>query len=48
MEYGGDAPWKDASELYATIDAIQEGDSRGKYIGFVIKAPARQVHLRSG
>jgi len=30
MEYGGDAPWKDASELYATIDAIHEGDSPWK------------------
>ena len=30
MEYGRDAPWKDASELYATIDAIQEGDSPWK------------------
>ena len=26
MEYGGDAPWKNATELYATIDAIQHGD----------------------
>ena len=30
MEYGGDTPWQDASELYATIDAIQEGDSPWK------------------
>jgi hypothetical protein len=26
MRYGGDAPWKDSTELYATIDAIQDGD----------------------
>lgn len=30
MEYGGDAPWKDSPELYATIDAICHGDSPWK------------------
>ena len=26
LEYGGDIPWKDAKELWATIDEIQQGD----------------------
>lgn len=30
MEYGGDAPWKDAAELYGTIDDIQHGNSPWK------------------
>lgn len=27
LEYGGRAPWKNASELYTTIDSIQHGDA---------------------
>ncbi|KAJ6579813.1 hypothetical protein B0H10DRAFT_2341961 [Mycena sp. CBHHK59/15] len=27
LQYGGSAPWKNAAELYATIDAIQHGDA---------------------
>ena len=27
MEFGGDSPWENAAELYATINAIQHGDS---------------------
>jgi hypothetical protein len=30
LQGGADAPWKDADELYATIDAIQDGDSPWK------------------
>ena len=48
MEYGGDASWKDASELYATIDAIQEGDSPWKVYQIRYQGPAHQVHLQSG
>ena len=30
MEFGGDAPWQDVADLYATIDVIQHGDSPWK------------------
>jgi Plavaka transposase len=30
LEFGGDAPWKNAKELYAAIDTIQYGDSPWK------------------
>ncbi|KAI0245200.1 hypothetical protein BJV78DRAFT_1277494 [Lactifluus subvellereus] len=30
MEFGRDSPWKNSSELYATIDAIKYGDSPWK------------------
>ena len=30
MKYGGDAPWKDSADLYATIDNIRDGDSPWK------------------
>jgi hypothetical protein len=39
MEFGGDAPWKDSAELYATIDAIQDGDSPWKLYRIRYKGP---------
>jgi Plavaka transposase len=39
MEYGGDAPWKDSAHLYATIDAIQNGDSPWKVYRIHYKGP---------
>jgi hypothetical protein len=30
MEFGGDVPWENSKQLYATIDAIQQGDSPWK------------------
>ncbi|KIM80298.1 hypothetical protein PILCRDRAFT_9821 [Piloderma croceum F 1598] len=39
MEYGGDAPWKNAAELYATIDAIQHGDSPWKVYEIRYRGP---------
>ncbi|KAH9997156.1 hypothetical protein BJV74DRAFT_877357 [Russula compacta] len=39
MEYGGDALWKDSAELYATIDAIQHGDSPWKVYKIRYKGP---------
>jgi hypothetical protein len=39
MEYGGDAPWKNAAELYASIDAIQHGDSPWKVYKIRYRGP---------
>jgi len=39
MEYGGDAPWKDSAELYAMIDAIQDGDCPWKVYHICYKGP---------
>lgn len=39
MVYGGDAPWKDSAELYATIDVIQDGDSPWKVYRVHYKGP---------
>lgn len=30
LEYGGEAPWANAKELYATIDAVKQGDAPWK------------------
>ncbi|KAJ7824684.1 hypothetical protein B0H13DRAFT_2446949 [Mycena leptocephala] len=30
LKYGGDTPWKNAGQLYATIDSIQHGDAPWK------------------
>jgi hypothetical protein len=30
MEFGGDVPWANSTDLYSTIDAIQHGDAPWK------------------
>ena len=42
MEYGGDAPWKNAAELYGTIDDIQHGDSPWKVYNVRYNGPLPQ------
>lgn len=39
MKYGDDAPWKSSDELYATIDAIKNGDSPWKVYSIHYKGP---------
>ncbi|KAH9974842.1 hypothetical protein BJV74DRAFT_879675 [Russula compacta] len=42
MEFGGDAPWKNSKELYATIDTIQHGDSPWKVYNIHYQGPCPQ------
>lgn len=39
MEFGGDAPWKNAKGLYDTIDTIQRGDSPWKVYNIQYQGP---------
>jgi hypothetical protein len=39
MEFGGDSPWKNREELYATIDEIQHGDLPWKIYRFRYQGP---------
>ena len=39
MEYGGKAPWNDSTELYATIDAIEDGSSPWKVYHIRYRGP---------
>jgi hypothetical protein len=39
MQFGADAPWNSSDELYATIDAIQAGDSPWKVYRIHYKGP---------
>ncbi|KAH9986315.1 hypothetical protein BJV74DRAFT_878515 [Russula compacta] len=42
MEFGGDTPWKNSKELYATIDTIQHGDSPWKVYNIRYQGPHPQ------
>ena len=39
LQHGGLAPWKSATELYETIDAIQHGDAPWKTYKFCYQGP---------
>lgn len=39
MEFSGDAPWENSDALYATIDAIKDGDSPWKVYSVHYKSP---------
>ena len=39
MKFGEDAPWKNSDELYAAIDAIEDGDSPWKVYNIRYKGP---------
>ena len=39
MEFGRDAPWENSNVLYATIDAIKDGDSPWKVYSIHYKGP---------
>jgi len=42
VEFGGDTPWKNSKELYATIDTIQRGDSPWKVCNIQYQGPRPQ------
>ncbi|KAH9952829.1 hypothetical protein BJV74DRAFT_929895 [Russula compacta] len=39
MEFGGDSPWRNSDELYATIDAIQHGEAPWKVFKIRYQGP---------
>ncbi|KAF7341035.1 hypothetical protein MSAN_02089300 [Mycena sanguinolenta] len=39
LKYGGDIPWKNADELYASIDSIQHGDAPWKVVRLRYRGP---------
>jgi hypothetical protein len=39
LEFGGDAPWRNAKNLYETIDSIQHGDSPWKSYSIQYEGP---------